>query len=151
MTLSNNSSIDTYLLLDSFGKQIKNKYMLNDLKNNIEQVLIDPKKVKISKRTKKASYTKDFTSVLDVEVYSKNNSVTIEVNALDSPGLLSSICEVMDDSNLIIKDAKVSTLGEQVNDIFFVESINFDNFDNFSKKIKNKLKQKLSDLYNSQI
>ncbi|GIR92653.1 MAG: hypothetical protein CM15mP93_08400 [Thiotrichaceae bacterium] len=44
MTLSNNSSIDTYLLLDSSGKQIKNKYMLNDLKNNIEQVLIDPKK-----------------------------------------------------------------------------------------------------------
>ena len=107
--------------------------------------------MKISKRTKKASYTKDFTSVLDVEVYSKNNSVTIEVNALDSPGLLSSICEVMDDSNLMIKDAKVSTLGEQVNDIFFVESINFDNFDNFSKKIKNKLKQKLSDLYNSQM
>ena len=151
VTLSNNSSIDTYLLLDSSGKQIKNKYMLNDLKNNIEQVLIDPEKVKISKKTKKASYTKDFTSVLDVEVYSKNNSVTIEVNALDSPGLLSSICEVMDDSNLMIKDAKVSTLGEQVNDIFFVESINFDNFDNFSKKIKNKLKQKLSDLYNSQM
>jgi UTP:GlnB (protein PII) uridylyltransferase len=42
------------------------------------------------------------------------------VSTLDHPGLLSKICESIDSCDLMVKDAKISTLGEEANDIFIV-------------------------------
>ena len=44
----------------------------------------------------------------------------MEVVASDRPGLLSAISKVMADCKVQLQNAKVSTLGERVEDIFFI-------------------------------
>ena len=73
----------------------------------------------------------------------------IEITTLDHPGLLSKICESLDSCDLIVKDAKISTLGEEANDIFSVVTTNNKAcLDNYIEKTKNNIKQKISELYN---
>ena len=73
----------------------------------------------------------------------------LEVSTLDHPGLLSKICESIDSCDLMVKDAKISTLGEEANDIFIVVPTNKNTgFGKDINSIKSNLKQKISELYN---
>jgi [protein-PII] uridylyltransferase len=49
-----------------------------------------------------------------------NERTVMEVTASDRPGLLSAIAKVMAECHIQLQNAKVSTLGERVEDIFFI-------------------------------
>jgi [protein-PII] uridylyltransferase len=49
-----------------------------------------------------------------------NERTIMEVVASDRPGLLSVIARVMAECNIQLQNAKISTLGERVEDIFFI-------------------------------
>ena len=105
---------------------------------------------KISKVTKRQTQNiASFKSFITVNITKKSDDFLLEVSALDHPGLLSKICESMDSCNLMVKDAKISTLGEEANDIFVV--IPTDNkiyLDNDIDEIRCNIEQKISELYN---
>ena len=148
ITLKNDQAIDTYLLLDSEGKFIKDKYTLNFLKEKIYNILEDPN-YKINKVTKKQTENiANFKKFIKVYLTQKSNEILVEISTLDHPGLLSKICESFDSCNLMVKDAKISTLGEEANDVFILTPINKQscievNFD----QIESKIREKISELY----
>ena len=79
----------------------------------------------------------------------KSNNFLLEVSALDHPGLLSKICESMDSCNLMVKDAKIATLGEEANDVFLVVPANNKIYlDKDIDIIKHNIEHKISELYN---
>ena len=49
---------------------------------------------------------------------------TIEIASLDRPGLLAEIGSIFSDLSIILESAKITTLGERVEDIFYVTSAN---------------------------
>ena len=149
ITLKGNRALDTYLLLDQKGEYIKDTHTVEFLKNKISSLLSNPD-FKISKVTKKQTESiSTFKNFVNIGISQKSDNLLIEINTLDHPGLLSKICESFDSCNLMIKDAKIATLGEEANDIFTVFSAN--------KKvllisdieaIKHSIKVKISELYN---
>ena len=149
ITLNNNQALDTYLLIDEKGKIIKDKYTLKFLEEKIESVLRNSD-YKISKVTKRQTQNiASFKSFIKVNITKKSNDLLLEVSALDHPGLLSKICESMDSCNLMVKDAKISTLGEEANDIFVVIPTSKKSYlDNDIDIIKCNIEQKISELYN---
>tara|TARA_B110000881_G_scaffold172357_1_gene156296 strand:+ start:13 stop:1002 length:990 start_codon:yes stop_codon:yes gene_type:complete len=149
ITLKGNRALDTYLLLDQKGEYIKDTHTVEFLKNKISSLLSNPD-FKISKVTKKQTESiSTFKNFVNIGISQKSENLLIEISTLDHPGLLSKICESFDSCNLMIKDAKIATLGEEANDIFTVFSAN--------KKvllisdieaIKHSIKVKISELYN---
>ena len=148
ITLKNNQALDTYLLLDSEGKFIKDKYTLKFLKEKISDVLVNSNH-KINKITKKQTENiASFKNFVNIDITRKSTDILLEVSTLDHPGLLSKICESLDSCDLMVKDAKISTLGEEANDIFVLVPANKKDFlDNDMSNIKDIIKDKISELY----
>ena len=149
ITLKNNQALDTYLLIDKEGKYIRDIYTLEFLNNTISNVLRDSN-YKIKKITKKQTENvASFSNFINIDITKKSNNLLLEVSTLDHPGLLSKICESIDSCDLMVKDAKISTLGEEANDIFIVVPTNKNTgFGKDINSIKSNLKQKISELYN---
>ena len=149
ITLKGNRALDTYLLLDQKGEFIKDTHTLEFLKNKISDLLRNPE-FKMSEVTKKQTESiSTFKHFVNIDVSQKSNNLLIEITTLDHPGLLSKICESFDSRNLMIKDAKIATLGEEANDIFTVFSADkkvllFSDIE----AIKHSIKLKISELYN---
>ena len=148
VTLKNNQALDTYLLLDNEGKFIKDKHTLKFLKEKILEVL-DNSNYKINKITKKQTENiASFKNFINIDITRKLDGLLLEISTLDHPGLLSKICESLDSCDLMVKDAKISTLGEEANDVFVVTPVNKRKFlDNDLDKIKAITKDKISELY----
>ena len=93
--------------------------------------------------------SESFKKFINIEISKKIDDLLVEISTLDHPGLLSKICEAFDSFDLMVKDAKISTLGEEANDIFVLFPFNK------GKKVtsqniielKNKIKLKISELY----
>jgi [protein-PII] uridylyltransferase len=51
-----------------------------------------------------------------------NNRTVMEISAMDMPGLLSVIANVIARLNINITHAKISTLGEKIDDIFYLST-----------------------------
>ena len=148
VTLKNNQALDTYLLLDNEGKFIKDKHTLKFLKEKILEVL-DNSNYKINKITKKQTENiASFKNFINIDITRKLDGLLLEISTLDHPGLLSKICESLDSCDLMVKDAKISTLGEEANDVFVVTPVDKRKFlDNDLDKIKDVTKDKISELY----
>ena len=123
------------------------------MKDKIENI-INASNYKTKKITKKPTEAEGNTLTGNGGLKNKRVTVEIddllvEISTLDHPGLLSKICEAFDSFDLMVKDAKISTLGEEANDIFVLFPFNE------GKKVtsqniielKNKIKLKISELY----
>lgn len=148
VTLKNDQAIDTYLLLDEKGEYIKDKYTLNFLKEKIYNVLEKPS-CEIKKITKKPTENiSNFEKFINIYISQKSNEILLEISTLDHPGLLSKICEYFDSCNLMVKDAKISTIGEEANDVFVLVPIDEKSITNINfKKIESEIRKKISELY----
>ncbi|WP_439105988.1 [protein-PII] uridylyltransferase [Congregibacter sp.] len=119
---SDGMSLDTYFVLDSSGKAVED----TDRLRHITSYLSD----KLSPETGQGSITSRLTPRrvrsfrLDTETsmrVDEDRSVSVlEVVSLDRPGLLARIGEVFVEFELICQAAKIQTLGERVEDVFFV-------------------------------
>ncbi len=112
---------------------------------------LDNPNYKINKITKKQTENiASFKNFINLEITRKEKKeLLIEISTLDHPGLLSKICESLDSCDLMVKDAKISTLGEEANDIFSVITTNKEMcLENYIEKTKINIKQKISELYN---
>ncbi len=118
----NRNAIDTFILLDEEGKPIgDDQARLQHIKQVILQSLTHPEQINtVQRRTPRQM--KHFASPTRVNIttdITRNQSV-VEVITPDRPGLLASIGRVFTEFNVSIQNAKISTLGERVEDVFFV-------------------------------
>ncbi len=118
----NRNAIDTFVLLDEEGKPIgDDQGRLAHIKQVVLQSLTHPEQINsVQRRTPRQM--KHFASPTRVNIttdITRNQSV-IEVITPDRPGLLAAIGRVFNEFNVSIQNAKISTLGERVEDVFFV-------------------------------
>lgn len=78
------------------------------------------------------------------------NYTNIEIKALDQPGLLALIGAIFMQFDLVLRNARISTLGETVEDIFFVSTANNEAITNpvLCAEIKATIEKTLSDFAN---
>ncbi|HIG41632.1 MAG: [protein-PII] uridylyltransferase [bacterium] len=116
---------DTFVVLESNGKPIGPLSTRQEqVKTLLMQHLIQMERVEIPVRRRTPQSLKPFDFRPEVTLsHDKQNQLTIlEVVCPDRPGVLSIIANIFVDLDIHLHSAKISTLGERVEDVFYITS-----------------------------
>ncbi len=124
-TSDNGRALDTFLVLDSDGKPLNKKSnRIKDVQQQLEINLQDRERYFdiVSKRTPRALRHFKYPTETSTEYNPQTQQTLLEVISPDRPGLLALIGKIFLDHNISLQKASISTLGERVEDIFFISS-----------------------------
>ena len=122
-TSDNDYCMDTYTVLEDSGKPVgDNPKRLAEIEKVVTKYLnsdmetISPSHIR---RTRKDKY---FSHTIDINWLNSPNRdySTIEINCPDQSGILASIGKTFAEHQINLRDARITTLGERVEDLFFV-------------------------------
>ncbi|MDP6536695.1 MAG: [protein-PII] uridylyltransferase [Gammaproteobacteria bacterium] len=126
-TSMNDYCIDTYTVLESTGKPVgNNPKRLEEIKRVLTEYLSNSNQAKppaTFRRTRKEKY---FTKPIEISFLNSADKdySTLEINCPDQPGILACVGKVLADNAINLKDARIATLGERVEDLFFITDSN---------------------------
>lgn len=118
----NGYTLDSYIILEDDGEAIRDENRSIEIKHSLNEALnqkeTDPLRVqrRVTRQLKHFPIPTQITFQDDV----RNQRTIVEIEASDRPGLLSQIGKALDICNLRLQNAKITTLGERIEDIFFV-------------------------------
>jgi [protein-PII] uridylyltransferase len=120
--VSADHNLNTYCLLDTDGRQINDLAMLNELKARIVDALTKPHAGPIRVNRRMGRQARMFSTPVQISMTSEpaNHRTVLELVAADRPGLLFEVCQVLEKMGVELQNAKVSTIGERAEDVFFV-------------------------------
>ncbi|MFT5656937.1 MAG: [protein-PII] uridylyltransferase [Gammaproteobacteria bacterium] len=128
-TTKNNKIMDTFIIQHHNNKSVTEPSLIGQ----IEEALIEAFKSKTvykpntSKRRHRHLQIFDHPTQIQFEQDYLNRRTVMEISAMDMPGLLSTIANVIALNNINISHAKISTLGEKIDDIFYLSTANGNN------------------------
>ena len=100
-----------------------------------------------------AKFDFDVPTEVNISNDLSNLRTIIEIRALDHPGLLATVGNIFSDFGIMIENAKITTLGECAEDIFFVVDINRNPLsdaklcEQLRTTLKTKIDQKLAECF----
>lgn len=122
-TSDNDYCMDTYTVLESSGKPVgNNPQRLAEIEKVLKEYLnsdmaaIAPSRIRLSRKDKYFSHGIEINWLNSAE----RSFSTVEINCPDQSGILASIGKVFAENEINLKDARLTTLGERVEDLFFV-------------------------------
>jgi [protein-PII] uridylyltransferase len=119
-----NYNLDVYYINDAANNQAIHKNRADELIERLNNYMINQptKKVAITRKiSRRVNSFEHFVHINFLDEIAKNRTI-LEVNTIDRPGLLHAIANIFEGLNITMIDAKISTLGESVDDIFFIQS-----------------------------
>ncbi|MCI5107572.1 MAG: [protein-PII] uridylyltransferase [Pseudomonadales bacterium] len=153
-TSANDYCMDTYTVLEESGKPVGNQPGRLD---EIRRVLISnlsqgnrPIKPARVRHSRKDRY---FSKPIETSIHNPpgKNYSTLEVNCPDQPGILACVGKVFAELDINLKDARITTLGERVEDLFFITDKHGNplsdeaQIDELIAEIKSEIEQRLPD------
>jgi len=122
-TSANDHCMDTFTVLENTGLPVgKNPKRQDEIRKVLTEHLTSGNKaIKPAsfRRTRKEKYFAKSIEVTFVNTSEKKYS-TLEVNCPDQPGILASVGKILAANGVNLKDARITTLGERVEDLFFI-------------------------------
>jgi [protein-PII] uridylyltransferase len=120
--LSDEHNLDTYCVLESDGSPISDRQQLEEIRHRVLAALgnSDPSALRVTRRTPRQ--VRMFSTPVQITVSPDidNRRTVIELVASDRPGLLSQIGQIFEQHGVALQNAKISTIGERAEDVFFV-------------------------------
>lgn len=117
------NTLDTFFVLQADGNPIPgDEATLDGIRRVLQQALEKGQKRSITRRTPRQ--LKSFLMPSETSVYQDRNRgwTVLEVATPDRPGLLARIGEIFVQFRVVLQAAKIQTLGERVEDVFFLTS-----------------------------
>ncbi|HEX5048628.1 MAG TPA: [protein-PII] uridylyltransferase [Gammaproteobacteria bacterium] len=115
-------SLDTYAVLESDGSPIADRRRLDEIKNRLLKALTTGSgdTLKVTRRAPRQ--VRMFATPVQVAISRdpQNPRSIIELVAGDRPGLLFQVAKVLDQERVALQNAKILTIGERAEDVFFV-------------------------------
>ncbi len=115
-------NLTTYCVLDNDGAQIADPVRLRVLKARLESTLAaaDSRPIQINRRMPRQ--VRMFSTPVQIQMSPDraNPRTVIELVAADRPGLLYQVAQVLDRHDVHLQNAKIATIGERAEDVFFV-------------------------------
>ncbi|MEM7079934.1 MAG: [protein-PII] uridylyltransferase [Pseudomonadota bacterium] len=122
-TTSDDMCFDVYTVIDQDGNPLeRNATVREEIRAQLTSILKGesaPKK-RGRKRLSRALRELPWPTEVEVETHGSGDATTITVLASDRPGLLSTLASLLVDLKLQLFSAKITTLGERVEDTFVV-------------------------------
>lgn len=114
--------IDYFLILDVNHKPLEsNRY--SELRRSLKKAIEDKHIMKTNTHHYKNSVFNVKPKVNFPKTISKSHSI-LEITAMDKLGLLTEISEIFSQENIILKSAKIATIGEKAQDTFVITNLN---------------------------
>ncbi len=116
-------SLETFFVLDSTGQSIAEdttriKNIAEHLTESLTNVSQEP--VVPQRRTPRQAKSFSIPTVTKMTLDEANNASILEVSTPDRPGLLARVAKIFVDFDIELQAAKIQTLGERVEDVFFL-------------------------------
>ncbi len=122
LTSRSGRALDTYLILEASGEPITDDYRIADIRAGLEAALADPERLpdQPARRTPRRMRHFDVPLVVEAEDEPEHGMTAVEVTASDQPGLLSKVARAFLAVGVRVHSARVATIGERVDDVFFI-------------------------------
>ncbi|MCY1436745.1 Bifunctional uridylyltransferase/uridylyl-removing enzyme [compost metagenome] len=127
LTSTSQFTLDTYIVLDADGGRIgDNPARIREIREGLIDALKNPDEYPAIIQRRVPRQLKHFAFPPQVTISNDaQRPVTIlELTAPDRPGLLARIGRIFLEFDLSLQNAKIATLGERVEDVFFVTDAN---------------------------
>lgn len=125
ITATRDFALDSYVLLDREGSLIQDPRQQADLQDRLINAFKNPTKPKqVNKRMPRR--LRHFNVPTKVRFTASNNANhhILNLTALDQPGLLASIGQIFLQQNIEVHAARITTLGEKAEDMFYISDKN---------------------------
>ena len=121
-TTRDHKIMDTFIIQDRNNNAVTDETILNEIRERLLKALKSGKVYDGKLNTRKSRQLKafDHPSTVRFEQDYLNSRTVMEISALDMPGLLSVIANEIARMDISITHAKISTLGEKIDDIFYL-------------------------------
>ncbi|MCP5302592.1 MAG: [protein-PII] uridylyltransferase [Pseudomonadales bacterium] len=126
-TSPNNFNLNSYIVLTENGQPLGENPSLRELiKQTLTQALLTPQEYPTIIKRHTPRRLQHFTMPTQVNIFSDNHQpyTVVEVVTPDRPGLLARIGRIFLENSVVLQKAKIATLGERVEDVFFITTKN---------------------------
>jgi [protein-PII] uridylyltransferase len=123
LTSSSQFTLDTYIVLDADGSPIgNNPERIDEIRKGLIAALRNPDDYLTIIQRRVPRQLKHFAFPPQVTIHNDTQrpQTILEIIAPDRPGLLARVGQLFLDFDLSVQNAKIATLGERVEDVFFV-------------------------------
>ena len=124
-TTSDNRTFDVFYVLDETDQPVGgNKKLCKSITDNLKIAVQSPEKINLNVSRRTSRQLKSFTMNTKVSLRNDNHTNTsiLQVITPDRPGLLAKIANIFSRFDLVLYNAKISTLGERVEDTFYLRT-----------------------------
>lgn len=116
-------TVNTFIILDSHGKELKDDYqtdaIANALSARLKQNDFDP--IPLQPMRREVKQFQFSVNVCFININAKSKTM-IEIITLDRPRVLSNIAQVFQELKINIHSAKITTFGEKADDVFTIST-----------------------------
>ena len=114
--------LNSYLIVDANGEPIDEQNKRDRITDYLRNVIANPEDTIATKTHRIPRQMKSFTTPTTINFAQDERTQTtiIEVYTADHPGLLSNIGKAFTECNINLRNAKIITIGERAEDIFYV-------------------------------
>jgi [protein-PII] uridylyltransferase len=120
--LGNGFSLSTYVVLENGGEQIRDDDRRNQILRRLEQAITagEEKALRVTRRPPRQVRMFSTPTIVSFAADETNDRTVMEIVASDRPGLLCQIGQVLRSHRVGIQAAKILTVGERAEDVFYV-------------------------------
>jgi [protein-PII] uridylyltransferase len=122
MPTANGFSVDTYHVLEDDGREFTDARRIRELETQLTKVLSNPddEALKVTRRAPRQVRMFSTNTQINFNEDDVNHRTVLELIAGDRPGLLCEVGKVFMNERVAIHNAKIMTVGERAEDVFFV-------------------------------
>jgi [protein-PII] uridylyltransferase len=125
ITSANGFSLETYVVLEENGATIADLARIGEIERglwlNLKQSENSP--LTVTRRAPRQVRMFSTPTQVNFSLDSRNNRTILELVAADRPGLLSEVGKVFKAERVAIKGAKIMTVGERAEDVFYISDM----------------------------
>ncbi|MDH5254719.1 MAG: [protein-PII] uridylyltransferase, partial [Gammaproteobacteria bacterium] len=120
--LGNGFSLSTYVVLENGGEQIRDDERRNQILRRLEQAITagEEKALRVTRRPPRQVRMFSTPTIVSFATDETNDRTVMEIVAGDRPGLLCQVGQVLRNHRVGIQAAKILTVGERAEDVFYV-------------------------------
>lgn len=121
-TTGDDYTLDTYVIADSEGQPIHDAYRRDEVEAAVARAIADPaiEGIDVTRRQGRRNQYFNVPTQIYFTQATERDCTVMEIMTADRPGLLSIIGDVFHRCGILIETAKIATIGERAEDVFFI-------------------------------
>lgn len=115
-------TLDSYIVSEADGSPIEDGQRQDEIRDTLTDAITDPPSAELGSLQRASRRHRQFN--VPTQIYfrpeTERGATAVEVVTADRPGVLSEIGDVFRRQGIVLENAKISTIGERTEDVFFI-------------------------------